>query len=109
MLILVIVLAPKAQNLTQSSFELSPELLICSCVYEGVYGATKVKQEPVCKVSLTRKSGFPLCDIDVVHYTSRKPATRKTEYYCCQSLGHFCFFHVRSELLQVVLERENSV
>ena len=42
MLIVVIGLPPKAQNLTQNGFELSPELLICSCIYEGVYRATKV-------------------------------------------------------------------
>ena len=51
-LILVIILAPKAQNLTQNRFELSPQLLICSCIYEGVYGATEVNQEPVCQVIL---------------------------------------------------------
>ena len=75
MSILVIVLPPKAQNLTQNRFELSPELLICFPIYERVNRATKVKQEPVCKASLSRKSGFPFCDIHVVHYTNRKPTT----------------------------------
>jgi len=74
-LIVAIVLPPKAENLIQNSFELSPELLICSPIYERVNRAAKVKQEPVCKVSLSRKSGFPFCDIHVVHYTNRKPTT----------------------------------
>ena len=83
MLILVIVLAPKAYNLSQNNFEFSPELLICSSIYERVYGATKINQEPVCKVSLSRKSGFPLCDVDVVHYTNGKPTACITDNYSC--------------------------
>ena len=83
MITLVIVLAPKSENLTQNSFVLSPELFICYSTYERVYGATKVNQEPVCKVSLSRKSGFPLCDVDVVHDRDRKPTTCETAHYCC--------------------------
>jgi len=40
MLILMIILAPKAKNLSQNSFVLSPELFICYPIYKGVNGAT---------------------------------------------------------------------
>ena len=38
----------EAKNLPENSLILSSEPLICGTIYEGVYGATQVKQKAIC-------------------------------------------------------------
>ena len=41
----------EAKNLPENSLILPSEPLICGTIYEGVYGATQVKQKAICLVS----------------------------------------------------------
>ena len=41
----------EAKNLPENSLILPSEPLICGTIYEGVYGATQVKQKAICYVS----------------------------------------------------------
>ena len=38
----------EAKNLPENSLILSSEPLICGTIYEGIYGATQVKQKAIC-------------------------------------------------------------
>ena len=108
-IVVAVVLASGANNHSQNNLVLSSELPIRCAIYEGVDGTTQINQERVCKVHLSLQSVFPARGVNVIHDRDRKPTTCEADHYCCQSRGHFCFFHVRSELLKVILLRENLI